>query len=43
MIIRVLIIDDSLFMRTIIKDMLSPDPEIKVSVLPLTARKGWPK
>ncbi len=30
MIIRVLIIDDSLFMRTIIKDMLSRDPEIKV-------------
>ncbi|HVP93698.1 MAG TPA: chemotaxis-specific protein-glutamate methyltransferase CheB [Methanoregulaceae archaeon] len=28
--IRVLIIDDSLFMRTIIKDMLSRDPEISV-------------
>jgi two-component system, chemotaxis family, protein-glutamate methylesterase/glutaminase len=30
MIIRVLIIDDSLFMRTIIKDILSRDPEIEV-------------
>ena len=30
MIIRVLIVDDSLFMRTIIKDILSRDPEIEV-------------
>jgi two-component system chemotaxis response regulator CheB len=28
--IRVLVIDDSLFMRTIITDMLQKDPEIEV-------------
>ena len=28
--IRVLVIDDSLFMRTLVSDMLNSDPEIKV-------------
>lgn len=29
-IIRVLVVDDSLFMRTLISDMLNSDPEIEV-------------
>lgn len=28
--IRVLVVDDSLFMRTLVSDMLNSDPDIKV-------------
>ena len=43
MIIRVLIIDDSLFMRTIIKDILSRDPEIQVVGTAANGEEGLEK
>ncbi len=39
--IRVLVVDDSLFMRRMITDILAEDRRLRWWAVPATVRKGW--